>query len=371
VVSNLILGGINQHIQTGDSFGLWTFAELVNKNAYGPKMWVAEERMQHANRAFRAVHDAKFSRTAGMERVVAGIKQAAKESGALTVFLVTDGSAPLNGTPFDAAINGIFQKHAPALRKARRPFVVTMTAEDGELVAHAVSPAGSRVFIPPRKKPAADLVSDDEVFGIKHPPESQTPQTPHTNAPKPLTVAEISDSIKKQQAARSNALAAAAATDLSNSNATSVQTQTAGQSATVTNASSAPAADRQQRVPIDTPPIEQTSVESNSLAAVDGGDARIRGQPENVKRPEQNIAPGNSSQLQTQATAGPSPVSGARPETFAAVAPMDMEGSRRYLIMAALFFGFAVVLGWVLFRLRHPRVSPSLITRSLRETDRK
>jgi hypothetical protein len=74
---------------------------------------------------------------------------AGRYSGALTVFLISSGSDPVIGTPFDLSINPLFQVHGKKMRKAGRPFVTVFVFDQGRWFAHAVNPGGQAVYIPP------------------------------------------------------------------------------------------------------------------------------------------------------------------------------------------------------------------------------
>ena len=148
-VSRLILSGIGGRIQTGDAWNLWMINDQLHTNAIPAQRWDPQQRADLANRIFRFLSAQRFNKKkALLEKPLAAVAEEAKLSGTLTVFLFTDGSAPVKGTPFDEPINEIFAKHAAGMRKAKKPFVTVFVTQDGRFAAHAVSPGGERIYIP-------------------------------------------------------------------------------------------------------------------------------------------------------------------------------------------------------------------------------
>jgi hypothetical protein len=377
-IERLLLGGFNSRIHTGDLVGIWTIGEKLNNNLLAPTMWTIESRPQIAGRTLRALRDVKFAKTANMTEVINAIRESAKQSGSLDVFLVTDGAVPVQGTPFDAEIGRVFQQHGAAMRKAKRPFIVVLSAHNGELAAHAISPGGNRVFIPPAAKPAAIAATDDDVFGIARPSatdtvaQSGTNETStgsaivKTNPPKTLSVTEISEILRKQQEEKAKAQAAAAAEAAAklnaNSNAPSAAVP-ANPAAQVKTNSPVPSgsATAPQRVPIEKEPAAVASTTPNSQTR-----ETVRTSPsEDAQAGDEPVRDATSPTVKARDD-GPESV----PETATIIPPLIQEAGRKYLMMAGGSFGLAALLCWLLVRRRRSRVYPSLITRSLRERER-
>lgn len=367
-LGKLVATGINGRIQTGDLLGVWTIGEKLNPSALGPRMWVDEESGDIGGRVFVLARDAKYSKTANLGLAVSALLEAAQVSGSLTVFLVTDGATPVQGTPFDDAINEVFQGHAAAMKKAKTPFVVVLTAQAGALVSQAISPGGARIYIPPTPKPAIDPALEQELFGIQRPEAKRADQaaagdTVKTNAVKPLSVAEISEILQKQQAARTNV-----ASDVTPPSAPSDPNATAV--TTAATPTELPAAVRPPATEANPAPADSTAavLTSSIPAKVESSEspperpATVTAGPDATRvkhaSPALDAIPGD-----TESAPPFQPAATILPQTPAAV-------GRRYLFMAAGLFAVALILGWLLIRWRRPRSHPSLITRSLRERER-
>ena len=214
-VSRLILNGIGGHIHTGEQWNIWTFDEQLHTNVFSALLWDVQKRAQAADRAYRFLRDQRLNKKREhLDKPLLAIADEAQRSGALTVFLFTDGSEPIKGSPFDAPINAIFSQHAAGMRKAKKPFVIVLVAQDGQFAAHAVSPGGAPIYIPPLPGPSA-VAPQPEVKTNDAParPESVTnqpqadgnaaAQSPPRNAP---TVEEISAALARARI-KTNALA--------------------------------------------------------------------------------------------------------------------------------------------------------------------
>ena len=221
-VSKVILSGVGGRIHSGEFWNIWTFDDQLHTNVFPPQMWELRQPPDVAERAYRFLRDQGFKKKKGpLDKWLAVLADEARLSGALTVLLFTDGSELMKGTPFDEPINEIFSQHADGMRKAKKPFVVVLVAQDGKFVAQAVSPGGAPIYIP---RPAKTIAANE-------PPERGTnaaparadsePQptanardtTTATAAPqkKPLTVEEIAQALRQTQKPPTNTIAAAPA----------------------------------------------------------------------------------------------------------------------------------------------------------------
>src|SRR2546427_1350397 len=200
-VSRLILSGIGGRIQTGDAWNLWMINDQLHTNAIPAQRWDPQQRADLANRVFRFLRARRFNKKkAQLEKSLAAVAEEAKLSGALTVFLFTDGSAPVRGTPFDKQINEIFTKHAAGMRKAKKPFVTVFVPQDGRFAAHAVSPGGERIYIP--RLPEAMATAKKSAATAKENAATVSPAPAKT-----LTAEEISELLRQSQKRQSNTVA--------------------------------------------------------------------------------------------------------------------------------------------------------------------
>src|SRR5258706_14449394 len=76
----------------------------------------------------------------------------------ITVFIITDGSQPLAGTPFDDAINAAIADQRANFARAEKPFVVTLIAKNGNWVAGNVHTNAAGAFHIPEFNPPNELM---------------------------------------------------------------------------------------------------------------------------------------------------------------------------------------------------------------------
>ena len=197
-VSRLLLSGIGGRIQPGDAWNLWTVDSQLHTDQFPPQRWEPEKRAEVANQMYRFLRSQPFkTKQSSLEKPLAVVAEAAELSEGLTVFLFTDGSAPVKGTPFDKSINDIFAKHAAGMRKAKKPFVTVFVAKDGRIAAHAVSPGSEQIYIPPLPKPVT-VAKKAEVTGK----ENAAAVRPALG--KTLTAEEIAELFRQSQKRQSN-----------------------------------------------------------------------------------------------------------------------------------------------------------------------
>lgn len=148
--SRLVMGGFNGRARIGEQIGFWTIGKQLETNALPATMWVPQSAIELGNRVYRSIRDQKLAKGgADIALALRAIRIAELHSGALTVFLISSGSDPVIGTPFDLSINPLFQVHGKKMRKAGNPFVTVFVIDQGRMFAHAVSPGGQAIYIPP------------------------------------------------------------------------------------------------------------------------------------------------------------------------------------------------------------------------------
>ncbi len=371
-VSRLILSGIGGRIQTGDAWNLWMIDDQLHTNAIPAQRWDPEQRAELANRIFRFLRAQRFNKKkAPLEKSLAAVAEEAKLSGALTVFLFTDGSAPVKGTPFDEPINEIFAKHAAGMRKAKKPFVTVFVTQDGRFAAHAVSPGGERIYIPRLPEAVAT--------GKKS--EAATRENAATVRPAPaktLTAEEISELLRQYQKPQSNTIATTPAPLIIREGAAQtnpVPAETPGKAAVETPA----------RTPVASVLAPDTTVSPDRSVAVSkpppaiGPAAPGRIEPitppaEHASAPGDAIVPSTlpkdrSPAATTETESGDTrktlPHSPASAQTAVLAQQEPLSNTPVYLMAAVALLLVGLILGWLYIRSIRYVPRPSLISRSL------
>lgn len=189
-VLDLFAGGLSDLARPGDVIGFWTFRDKVNTRAMLPQIWVSSAREALSMQADSVLRKGRLSGKTQLNILLSELSSAAQRSGALTAIIITDGSSPFKGTPFDDRINSIFTEHAASMKSIKRPFAIALLSRNGEWVAWAASAGGGRIDIPfPADEGPLPARGAQQTLFNQGSLSSATPPAPPktTNAPPKLT----------------------------------------------------------------------------------------------------------------------------------------------------------------------------------------
>lgn len=147
-LQQLIATGAYGAMRRGDIYTIWTFDREIHDQQFAPHVWLPEVSSALAATAAKFLKDQKYSWSTKLDPVVARFVQVMKTTPAMTVFLITDGSEVLFGTPFDLEVSTIVIRHAAEMAREKRPFVITLVAQEGTISAWAVDAGGGRITVP-------------------------------------------------------------------------------------------------------------------------------------------------------------------------------------------------------------------------------
>lgn len=183
-VADLIERGAGGRMRTGDLFSIVPFNEQPDLTGYTGKVWDASRSRHISNLAFLHLQKFKFEKRARPDRVMALLQLVTMTEPGMVIYLVTSGEDPLAGTPFDAEINAVCQRHLPQWRTTKGIAVTALVAERGQIVDWAVGvaepPAPVRLLarhtpVAPPKPPVTNQV--ESVVAKTNPPPVIKPTT--------------------------------------------------------------------------------------------------------------------------------------------------------------------------------------------------
>ncbi|HUS35146.1 MAG TPA: hypothetical protein VM680_07340, partial [Verrucomicrobiae bacterium] len=149
-IHDIILRSFEGEIKPGQLYALWFYGANLQSNP--PIVWRPGHEAAMARYTANLFRDRVFSRL-GRRDTLADAARAIATSPKLTIFLFTDGSHSIRGTPFDAAINSEMQKSRSLFQKAEKPFVITFMAAQGKLIDATVNTDPTQAFrIPERDR---------------------------------------------------------------------------------------------------------------------------------------------------------------------------------------------------------------------------
>jgi len=201
-VRELIAGGVQQRMQPGDQFEVWTFDERTYTQQFPARTWTAESSQELAALAFAFANRLRFENRGRLNSALAELNKAVQQTPALTAFILTDGEDSVRGTPFDAELNAALRRRRRELRQAKQPFLMALESRQGQLAAWAVNAPGEPLNLPPLE-PAPPPARPQPVVAAAQPgppqpaeakpsspPSQPLPEASPPPAPKPVTVFE-------------------------------------------------------------------------------------------------------------------------------------------------------------------------------------
>ncbi|PYM16413.1 MAG: hypothetical protein DME18_01515 [Verrucomicrobia bacterium] len=359
-MSKLILSGVGGRLHAGEAWSIWTFEDQLHTNVFPAQLWDPRRREEAANHAYRFLRDQRPKKNNGhLDKALAAIGGEASLSGTLTVFLFTDGTEPIKGTPFDEPINAIFTTHAAGMRKAKKPFVTVFVAQNAQIAAYSVTPGGEPIFIP-------RLAKTSEKESAAPPPEPSSATKPEaTSAPQPptkksLTVDEISEALRQSRKAKTNTVAAAPAplilrgpTARNDSSIPGEPTQHNAEFPAPTPNASPPASDktappnRSASVSNAAPEIAPVPAVRNEPGAPAGKSASAPAATNALSAPPKDVGPVTSPKPTGDETGMTSAAPSASPQTAAILQPEPASNAWKYLAAAGALLLVGITLAWL------------------------
>lgn len=149
VVGELVASGMNGQIHPGDELGIWTFNQELHAGVAPLQTWQPAHSNSIAGHLVAFLAQQKYQGKANFQPVLAELGRLVPVSRQLTVLVLADGSQPIAGTPFDAAINASYEKTRSELTKTRMPLVTVLRVHHGKYIGQNVSFAPWPVEFPP------------------------------------------------------------------------------------------------------------------------------------------------------------------------------------------------------------------------------
>jgi hypothetical protein len=188
-VFELIYSGVEGRMSKGDTYGIWTFNQNVYAGVYPMQVWDGQRSLEHASAVGRFLKVQKYEKEPNLTNVVNYLQMVVRTVKDVNVFLVTDGSSAIAGTPFDETINGSYRTNRAQVRDAKRPLVTTLTARNGQFTGACVSFAGEKIQL--ADLPLATNVISSVGVGKTGSPPTLTNASPKAPAGQMMSVADL------------------------------------------------------------------------------------------------------------------------------------------------------------------------------------
>ncbi len=157
-IRNLVTSGARGRMRSGDTFGLWTFNDRLNPE-FPMQQWTPDEGKKLAEAAVDYLNRQRYEKKGRLQTtVLPPLFSVINSSRAVTVILISSGTEPIRGTPFDKEINSLYSIYERELRDAKIPFVTSLVGRNGKVVAFAVNSTLGPIEIPTAPLPEIPIV---------------------------------------------------------------------------------------------------------------------------------------------------------------------------------------------------------------------
>ena len=152
-VYDMLAGGIYGQMRSGDTFGIWTFNKETYAGRFPVQIWDSRKSAQLGAIGAAYLSGAPYEKSTDMQQMMSKLMTVIHAVSNLNVFIITDGSTSMRGTPFDKAIDAEYKKRRRERNSAKRPFVTTLIVRSGWVTTNSVTIAGEPIQLPERIVP--------------------------------------------------------------------------------------------------------------------------------------------------------------------------------------------------------------------------
>jgi hypothetical protein len=155
-VFDLVFSGLENRMRPGDTFGVWTFQDEVSAGVFPIQVWEPENKLELASRVGKFLKEQKYKDKPVLDNALARVGALVRTIKDVNVILICSTEAqPKEGRPF-AQMASLWQEKASESKKTKKPMILTLAMERGELVQRSIGVAGQPLDLPmPRPRLAA------------------------------------------------------------------------------------------------------------------------------------------------------------------------------------------------------------------------
>lgn len=168
-VGDLLASGMGGQLRRGDTLGVWTYNEALHTGRFPLQRWSPEKKQVVNDTVIGFLESQKYEKQPHFEKVFPMLQRVVADSECITVILVSDGTQPVQGTPFDKPINDYFERWRSQQQQNRMPFLALLRGQGGVLTNYAMAASPWRLEFPP----------------LTEPPKVVKASTPETKKPAP------------------------------------------------------------------------------------------------------------------------------------------------------------------------------------------
>ncbi len=176
-VDEIIQSSASGQLHRGDTLGVWTFNAQLYPGVLPLQTWSPENKNEIASRTGAFLKQQRYGRESQLMAALEGMYAVIKGSDIITIFLISNGQSPIQGTPFDDQINASYAENLKEMKRNRKPIVTVLQAKRGKIIKYTVNALPWPVVIP--EVPIPIKTAETVGTAAATPPEV----TPHETAP--------------------------------------------------------------------------------------------------------------------------------------------------------------------------------------------
>ena len=195
VVFELIHNGLHQQMRAGDTFSIWTFNSEPHVGKYPLQVWDPRKNLDLAGAASKFLKAQRYGGESRLDRLFKALSQVIGAAQDVNIFILSDGDAPIVGTPFDRNINATYRTQIGKLRLAKKPFLTTLVARGGQFTHWSVTIGDQYFRLPdaPELVPIKAIISAAQPSAAPNARESVAGEPPNPDLPPPNPLPIASD----------------------------------------------------------------------------------------------------------------------------------------------------------------------------------
>ena len=139
VTQDLLSTAMHGNVRPGDTIGIWTYNATLRADEAPLQIWYPNTAPAIAYNTVEFMRRHSYEKTAAFGDVLTNILRVVKISDVITVILISDGTDPISGTPFDANIAAFYKTNSQKQKKAHMPIVTLFRGEGGKLMTNTLT----------------------------------------------------------------------------------------------------------------------------------------------------------------------------------------------------------------------------------------
>jgi hypothetical protein len=176
VVYDFIYSGLDERMQPGDTFGVWTFGDEVKGGVYPIQYWTREKSPPLATQAAEFLKAQAAGKISRLDCAITNVEKLIKSVGDVDVIIVTSAATRFKLDDTWEMLQQAWKSRVDEARKNNKPLVVTLAARNRQITQMTVTVGGEplKLVAPPLRRLAPVTKAAPET-DLSRPPASVKP----------------------------------------------------------------------------------------------------------------------------------------------------------------------------------------------------